>query len=214
MTPKKSLLTVTALLLAAWIVFSALNPGDTSYVIIAKFDGIYGNPAGAQVYITQERELISKFNKNHDFHSCQLGHGGTLNTEFRGVPNRETFIYILKEGFVPARYSFMPGDPLTDQEIGEVALVSYPAKQQPAITDRPQVPCSGQLADNPKLAEVQYLENFRPVTDFHCEDNSHTIVFQGKLIQSGQLVHQQDFSIIYPPHQQMGVLQTGTGRGK
>jgi len=28
------------------------------------------------------------------------------------------------------------------------------------------------------------------------------------------LVHQQDFSIIYPPHQQMGVLQTGTGRGK
>ncbi|MEQ8705497.1 MAG: hypothetical protein RIC19_16340 [Phaeodactylibacter sp.] len=214
MTSKHSLLTVTVLLVAAWIIFSALNPGETSYVINGKFEGIYGNPAGAQVYITQKRELISDFDKNPNHHSCILGLGGVLNTEFRGVPNRETYVYVLKQGFVPARYSFILGDPLEDQEMGEVALVSYPVDRQVDEVTALKVPCSGQLADNPKLTEVQYLENFRPVKDFHCADNSHTIVFEGRLIQSGQLVHQADFSIIYPPYQQMGVLYARPGDGR
>lgn len=213
MASKHSLLIVTVLLVAAWVVFSALNPGETSYVINGNFDGIYGNPAGAQVYITQERELIAEFKDEHDYHSCILGKDGMLNTEFSGVPNRETFIYVFKEGFVPARYSIMLGDPDQEQAVGAVALVSYPKKIDEGIGSN-FVPCSGQVADNTKLTQVQYLENFRPIKDFLCSDKSHTIVFKGRLIQSGQLVHQPDFSIIYPPHQQMGVLRAKTARGK
>ena len=213
MASKHSLLIVTVLLVACWIVFSALNPGETSYVIKGNFEGIYGNPAGAQVFITQERELVAKFKDERKYHSCTLGKNGKLNTEFSGVPNRETFLYVFKEGFVPARYSIMLGDPNQKQEVGEVALVSYPQDADEGVASG-HIPCSGQVADNPKLTQVQYLENFRPVKDFRCSDKSHTIVFKGRLIQSGQLVHQPDFSIIYPPHQQMGVLRAGTGRGK
>lgn len=213
MASKNSLLTITVLLVAAWFVCSALNRGETTYVIKATFDGIYGNPAGASVFITQERGVVSDFSRSDRYHSCLLGKGGVLNTEFSGVPNRETYIYIIKDGFVPARYSFMLRDPEEDQEMGDVALVSYP-KGKKAAEANAEVPCNGQIADNSKLLQVQYLENFRPVNDFHCEDNSHTIVFEGHLIQSGQPVYDRDFSILYPPNQRFGLVRQTTGNGK
>lgn len=214
MTSKNSLLTVTVLLVAAWFIFSALDRGETTYVIKAQFDGIYGNPAGAKVYITQERGLLADFESTDQYHACILGKAGVLNTEFSGVPNRETYVYVLKKGFVPARYSFLLHNPAEDQEIGEVALVSYPREQFTGNDKASVLPCSGQLADNPLLTEVQYLENFRPVHDFHCEDNSHTIVFEGSLIQSGQPVYAQGFSILYPPDQRFGLMQNLTAGGK
>ena len=199
MASKNSLLTVSLLLIAAWFVFSSLGRGETSYVIKAQFDGIYGNPAGAKVYITQERGLISDFETTDQYHACILGKGGVFNTVFSGVPNRETYAYIIKEGFVPASYSFLLRNPTEDQNIGEVALVSYPQQQQLGTAESTALPCSGQIADNPKLTEVQYLEYFRPVNDYRCDDNSHTIVFEGSLIQFGQLIYAQGFSILYPP---------------
>lgn len=205
MTVPKSLVTVFSLGLAAWFVFTSLRPAETTYVITANFDGVYGNPAGAKVFITQKPGIPTDLGESREYHSCILGKDGRLKTRFSGVPNEETYVYVLKDDFVPARFSFMLRSSEEDQALGEVALLSYPDPDDRELVPT-NIPCTGRLTDNPKLLQVQYLENFRYIEDFHCDDKTHTIVFNGRMIKSGRADDGQNYAILYPPSQQTGFL--------
>lgn len=150
---------------------------------------INGTPIDAVAYFTQDRATPKDF---ESLNKATINSTGEFSTKFSGIPNKKTYIYILKKGYIPVREKFILNDPKEIKKLDPIyfsdlatpqplKFAKTPGQQVVVYTDT----CLKKKQNkNYPIEAIEFLEEIRPVT---CVESGQRSGFQARLYIGGEL---------------------------
>lgn len=203
MSRKLSLFFIPALILIAWLIFSALRPGIETYIIEGKLDVINGSPNEAVIYFTQEKGIPENLD---ELNKAVVRRSGTFATKFNGIPHKPAYLHVRKEGYTPIRATIVLDAPDKIEKLNDALLITslpysetyneFTASKEKLFVVAFNDECLEQEKGRSPLHQVDFFEGLS-LASGQCAKGKQNI-FKAQLCITGHLSNRPSyFSIIH-----------------